>query len=543
MSLTASLTSFGVPGPTVHRIPDAPRPKAAICHGSPLRTAMGLRRMHEQPDQSTVEIQSSSTFPILQSYEQILGCIIESVRLGQVSLDDFQNGVESIRNHSVSVSRRIAGTMERRKSMDNGTPTAAMMSTPIQRRERSFSMVNKPLPLSFEDDDSFVRTERKWSMDTTSTGLPQSCTNERRLRVMTSVPGCSPTVACSPAPNIPLPPASPSTFSFQRPRTFSQNISDPSTPSPSQTPITTPYVAHATYISSPISSISFADISLGDVVGSGSFGVVHRARVNSTGQLIVVKVVPIHSGDRDSVAHAEALENELQLLQSLQHDRIVRYLGHERISGRVDTGLSSFSLDTTEKLVVFCEYMPGGSLASTIRQFGALDEKAIALHTRQIVEGLAFLHENRVCHRDLKCDNILIDVSGSCKLADFGCSKRLDTTAEGATMVMKSLKGTIPFMSPETLSGAGYGKATDIWALGCLILEMALGRNPWGKFDNIMQAMYRIAMENRGPDIPESLSDNGRQLVQACLCRDPKGRPSAVELLDYPFIKNVHACN
>lgn len=352
---------------------------------------------------------------------------------------------------------------------------------------------------------------------------------------MTSVPGCSPIVACSPAPNIPLPPASPSTFSFQRPRACSQNISDASTPSPAQTPVTTPYVGGP-----PVASLCFADISLGDVVGSGSFGVVHRARVNSTGQLIVVKVVPIHSGDRDSVAHAEALENELQLLQALQHERIVRFLGHERISGKVDSGLSSFSLDTTEKLVVFCEYMPGGSLASTIRQFGALDEKAIALHTRQIVEGLVFLHDNRVCHRDLKCDNILIDVSGSCKLADFGCSKRLDTTAEGATMVMKSLKGTIPFMSPETLSGSGYGKATDIWALGCLILEMALGRNPWGKFDNIMQAMYRIAMENRGPDIPDSLSENGRQFVQACLCRDPKGRPSANELLDFPFIKNIH---
>ena len=144
-----------------------------------------------------------------------------------------------------------------------------------------------------------------------------------------------------------------------------------------------------------------------------------------------------------------------------------------------------------------------------------------------------------MCHRDLKCDNILIDVGGSCKLADFGCSKRLDTSAEGATVIMKSLKGTIPFMSPETLSGSGYGRATDIWAVGCLVLEMALGRNPWGRFDNIVQAMYRIAMGTKGPDIPDSVGEFCKNFVNRCLDRDPKNRPTAIELLDDPFIKSA----
>lgn len=314
-------------------------------------------------------------------------------------------------------------------------------------------------------------------------------------------------------------------------------MQEPPTPSPNQTPLFTPIVVPVTP-KTPLkgASISFSDVTLGDVVGTGSFGVVYRARVDSTGQLVVVKVVAVDAHDKLSLAHVEALENELNLLQSFQHARIVRYLGHERISGRID-GLSISHQDEGEKLLVICEYMPGGSVASAIRQFGPFDEKAIALHTRQILEGLGFLHENRVCHRDLKCDNVLIDVNGSCKLADFGCSKRLDISPEGATMIMKSMKGSIPWMAPEVLMGQGYGRSSDVWALGCVVLEMALGRNPWGHFDNIMQAMYRIGMGTKGPEIPDSLSEQCKSFVNRCLTRDPKGRPTVLELLEDPFVR------
>ena len=483
----------------------------------------------------------SSSFPVLSSYEQIVGCIMESLRSGQACLEDFERGIDAVRCHMTVSSRKLASFEPGRTLSDTLTPTATTTTTasttPVQRRERSYSMNTKPIPLCLEEDDFGLRCERKWSMDTVSTALPQSCTNERRLRVITTMPCSSPAIGCSPAPNIPLPPASPSTFTLTRSRGFSQSLHEPPTPSPNMTPFFTPVIAPVTpkQNSAPL---SFSDVTLGDVVGSGSFGVVYRARVNSTGQLIVVKVVSVDGHDKLSVAHAEALENELLLLQSLQHPRIVRYLGHERLKGRIE-GLSSSPVEDGDKLVVMCEYMSGGSVASAIRQFGAFDEKAIALHTKQILEGLSFLHENRVCHRDLKCDNFLIDVNGSCKLADFGCSKRLDVSPEGSTVIMKSMKGSIPWMAPEVLMGQGYGKSSDIWALGCVVLEMALGRNPWGHFDNIMQAMYRIGMGTKGPEIPESMSDVCRNFVNRCLSRDPKSRASVTELLDDAFIRSA----
>lgn len=458
--------------------------------------------------------------------------------MGQVSLEDFDRGIDAVRTHFSLTTKRTVSSESQRPYHELNTPTQLNTTpTPGQRRDRAYSMTTRPIPLSLEEEDSSFRCDRKWSMDTASTSLPQSCTNERRLRVLTSLPTCSPSLGCSPAPNIPLPPASPSTFSLSRPRGWSYSVQEPPTPSPNPTPLFTPLVVPVTPKTLPQEvPISFGDVTLGDIVGTGSFGVVYRARVDSTGQLVVVKVVAVDAHDRLSIAHVDALENELSLLQSFQHPRIVRYLGHERISGRID-GLSVSPVDDGEKLLVICEYMPGGSVASAIRQFGPFDEKAIALHTRQILEGLAFLHENRVCHRDLKCDNVLIDVNGSCKLADFGCSKRLDVSPEGATLIMKSVKGSIPWMAPEVLMGQGYGRSSDVWALGCVVLEMALGRNPWGHFDNIMQAMYRIGMGTKGPEIPDSMSEPCKSFVNRCLSRDPKLRPSVVDLLDDPFVR------
>ena len=497
----------------------------------------GLREVAAGMQNESTSI--SASFPLLCNYEQIVGCIMESLRGGQVSIDDFERGVDAVKSHYFSISRRLSAFDPSRPPESLTTPKGTgPLTTPIQRRERAHSLStnSKPVMLSLEDDDVLMRCDRKWSMDTASTALPPSCTNERRLRVVTSIPAASPTLACSPAPNIPLPPASPSTMALPRARVFSTSIYDQLTPSPGQTPLFTPVLAASMSADNGASSpVAISDVTLGDIVGTGSFGVVYRARVNSTGQLIVVKVVSVDNHDKLSVAHAEALENELQLLQALQHPRIVRYLGHERTNIKI--GQSKPSSDDGEKLLVMCEYMSGGSIASAIRQFGPFEEKAISLHTKQILEGLSYLHENRVCHRDLKCDNVLIDVNGSCKLADFGCSKRLDVSPEGVTVIMKSMKGSIPWMAPEVLMGQGYGRSSDVWAVGCVVLEMALGRNPWGHFDNIMQAMYRIGMGTKGPEIPEHLSDNCRNFVNRCLSRDPKARPSIYELLDDPFIR------
>lgn len=347
---------------------------------------MELRSLREGTVCHSLDLPSPTSFPVLSSYEQVVGCILESLKSSNISIDDFDRGIEAVRTHVMSARRYSAQDNTRTVELVTAAGTSV---TPVQRRDRAYSLNMKPIPLSWDEDDQFARRERKWSMDTVSTTLPPSCTNERRLKVLTSIPSCSPSVGCSPAPNIPLPPPSPSMFGSTRSGAFSQFGMEPITPSPSVSPFLTPLMysalasCHQNISHSPL---KFSDLTLGDTVGSGSFGIVHRARVNATGELIAVKVVAVDNRDQSALAHAESLENELMLLQSLHHPRIVRYLGHERISYKCESSLSSSPLDDSDKLVVMCEYMSGGSVANTIRQFGPLDEKAIALHTKQILE-------------------------------------------------------------------------------------------------------------------------------------------------------------
>merc|ERR1712050_446641 len=154
--------------------------------------------------------------------------------------------------------------------------------------------------------------------------------------------------------------------------------------------------------------------------------------------------------------------------------------------------------------MIFLEYVPGGSMQSVLNEFGALTPSVLQRATRDCVMGLEYLHSRDppVVHRDIKSANLLVTLDMRVKLADFGCSKRAPVT-QSFTMV-----GSIPWMAPEVIMHQnGYGRKADIWSLGCTVLEMGTGEQPWGKdmFSNIMFAMRHIGMTNALPDVPQSV--------------------------------------
>ncbi|KAJ4932837.1 hypothetical protein JOQ06_029679 [Pogonophryne albipinna] len=262
----------------------------------------------------------------------------------------------------------------------------------------------------------------------------------------------------------------------------------------------------------------------GEVLGRGAYGTVYCG-LTSQGQLIAVKQVSLDSSDPDA-AKTEyiRLQGEVELLKTLRHTNIVGFLG---------TSLQQHVVS------IFMEYIPGGSIASILHRFGPLPERVLALYTHQILEGVAYLHLNRVIHRDLKGNNIMLMPTGVIKLIDFGCARRLSClnhTASNSGDLLKSVHGTPYWMAPEVINETGYGRKSDIWSVGCTVFEMATGKPPLAHMDKMAALFYIGAKRGVMPSLPDGFSDNAKDFVQISLTSDQRLRPSADQLLKHSFI-------
>jgi serine/threonine protein kinase len=251
-------------------------------------------------------------------------------------------------------------------------------------------------------------------------------------------------------------------------------------------------------------------------VGSGSFGTVFKALNIDEGRIFAVKKMPSPGGEDEK----RQTHGELEICKDLRHPHIVSYLGHE------------FADDC---LYIHMEYLSGGSMASILKEFGALTAPLLKKATRGIGEGLDYLHSRSppVVHRDIKGANVLVGPDFCVKLADFGCSKRSDVTAS-LTMV-----GSIPWMAPEVINQeSGHGRKADVWSFGCVVIEMATAEKPWGSsaFDNPFAALKHIGMSDRTPPIPESLEESAIDFAAWCTKRSKAERPTSRELLSHSFI-------
>uniref|UniRef100_A0A8C2ZSQ7 Mitogen-activated protein kinase kinase kinase 3 n=1 Tax=Cyclopterus lumpus TaxID=8103 RepID=A0A8C2ZSQ7_CYCLU len=257
----------------------------------------------------------------------------------------------------------------------------------------------------------------------------------------------------------------------------------------------------------------------GKLLGQGAFGRVYLCYDVDTGRELAAKQVQFDPESPETSKEVSALECEIQLLKNLHHERIVQYYGCLR--------------DHSEKtLTIFMEYMPGGSVKDQLKAYGALTENVTRKYTRQILEGMSYLHSNMIVHRDIKGANILRDSEGNVKLGDFGASKRLQTICMSGTGI-RSVTGTPYWMSPEVISGEGYGRKADVWSLGCTVVEMLTEKPPWAEYE-AMAAIFKIATQPTNPLLPSHTSDQARDFI-SCIFVDAKHRPSAEELLRHPF--------
>uniref|UniRef100_A0A0E0KW97 non-specific serine/threonine protein kinase n=1 Tax=Oryza punctata TaxID=4537 RepID=A0A0E0KW97_ORYPU len=224
---------------------------------------------------------------------------------------------------------------------------------------------------------------------------------------------------------------------------------------------------------------------LGDEIGKGAYGRVYKGLDLENGDFVAIKQVSLENIPQE----------DLNIIMNLNHKNIVKYLG---------------SLKTRSHLHIILEYVENGSLANIIKpnKFGPFPESLVAVYIAQVLEGLVYLHEQGVIHRDIKGANILTTKEGLVKLADFGVATKL-TEADINT---HSVVGTPYWMAPEVIEMSGVCAASDIWSVGCTVIELLTCAPPYYDLQP-MPALFRIV-------------------------QDAIQRPDAKTLLMHPWLQN-----
>ena len=272
----------------------------------------------------------------------------------------------------------------------------------------------------------------------------------------------------------------------------------------------------------------------GSLIGEGSFGSVFLALHAITGELMAVKQVEIPSAtqgtefDKRKNNMVTALKHEIDLLQGMHHANIVQYLG---------------TIADEQYLNIFLEYVPGGSIATMLKQYNTFQEPLIKNFVRQILTGLAYLHSCDIIHRDIKGANILVDNKGGVKISDFGISKRVEAStvlgsrASGSAghLHRPSMQGSVYWMAPEVVRQTAHTKKADIWSLGCLVVEMFIGSHPFPDCSQL-QAIFAIGSNQARPPAPEHASKDAKAFLDMTFQVDYEKRPNADELLKCQFL-------
>ena len=195
---------------------------------------------------------------------------------------------------------------------------------------------------------------------------------------------------------------------------------------------------------------------------------------------------------------------------------------------------------------MFSRFCENGSLHSICKNYGKFPENLVGVYMAQILQGLQYLHDQGVIHRDIKGANILTTKEGKVKLADFGVSTSTLAGADKEAQVV----GTPYWMAPEIIQLSGATPASDIWSLGCTVIELLEGKPPYHKLAP-MPALFAIVNDDH-PPLPEGVSPvscfertgwlwlnflkAARDFLMQCFQKDPNLRVSAKKLLKHAWI-------
>eukprot|EP01126_Amoeba_proteus_P059491 TRINITY_DN7771_c1_g2_i3.p1 TRINITY_DN7771_c1_g2~~TRINITY_DN7771_c1_g2_i3.p1 ORF type:complete len:332 (-),score=78.22 TRINITY_DN7771_c1_g2_i3:139-1134(-) len=242
------------------------------------------------------------------------------------------------------------------------------------------------------------------------------------------------------------------------------------------------------------------------------FGVVYKATNNANNLLVAIKEIDLQLIEP---AKLNGVMQEAQLLSRLDDLHIVRIYD---------------SLQDSKKLYFVLEYIDRGSLAKLLRNIGTFPANVIVNLVKQTLEGLKYLHDKNVIHRDIKSDNLLINTAGIVKVADFGTAK--EDVGKTFTVI-----GTPYWMAPEIIEVSGARTTSDIWSMGCTVIEMLTGQPPYFE-KSTMQALFSIVEDDHPPIPPNLTPELNHFLKNCCFLKNPERRPTSTLMLEHPWIKS-----
>jgi len=275
-------------------------------------------------------------------------------------------------------------------------------------------------------------------------------------------------------------------------------------------------------------------------IGRGSSGTVRKCKDITTGRTFAMKVLNkmnLRAQLRFERTEDNAIRRSSALDDVEAEIAIMKKLSHKNIVNLVEV------LDSDKMVYLVLEYLPDGSIAHSspvIKKIEDDDQKKFRHYVRDMVEGLAYLHSQRICHSDIKPENILIAKAGNdhiLKLADFGLSKFL---MQGQSRcVFDKKEGTPAFQAPECLNDSDDYKfslfPTDVWALGVTIYQLKYGKLPFFSLND--EELTKKIKEDK-IELPEDEDEHLKDLLLNMLAKDPAKRIGITELCSHPWITN-----
>ena len=284
----------------------------------------------------------------------------------------------------------------------------------------------------------------------------------------------------------------------------------------------------------PNTKINFYEY--GRLIGQGAFG-----KVNIGLNVLSGRIVAVKSFIKDELKNSQNME------KILYETNLMRKLNHPNITKILET------FEDDKYILIIMEYINGGNLFSFVKKRRKLSEKISKFLFRQIILGIQHIHSKKIVHRDIKLENILIDLNNRIKICDFGIGIMLDSEEE----LIHEQCGTPMYMAPEIILNSkkeGYkGYPVDIWSAGIALYIMLSGTLPFlyknnksekNEIDNSVslsnnnnyQLQYSII--NKSPKKIKKISPEARDLLKGLLNKDPSKRLTIDEILNHPWLKS-----